>query len=66
MKWLLLNQFFTTMEYKDLEESNLALVVSSELQLVTVLVSVMDSSRIMSLADQTRSSFSLIEVGKVL
>ncbi len=66
MKWLLLNQFFTTMEYKDLEESNLALVVSSELQLVTVLVSVMDSSRIMSLVDQTRSSFSLIEVGKVL
>ncbi len=68
MKWLLLNQFYGTILDRSLESRDfvLDLVVSSQVQLVSVLVSGILSLETTSLVSQTPVSYSLIEVGEVL
>ncbi len=59
--WLLLNQLYVTLDYKDSVLCVLEEVVSSEVQLVQVLASGRISSKTMSLVLPFEVGFNLIE-----
>ncbi len=60
MQWLLLNQLFVNLDYQGYEISVLEAVVSSEVQLVQVLVSGRISQETMNSVGQSQVCFNLI------
>ncbi len=60
MQWLLLNQLFVNLDYQGYEISVLEAVVSSEVQLVQVLVSGRISQETMNSVGQSQACFNLI------
>ncbi len=59
-KWHLLNQLYVNLDYQDLEMSVLEEEISSDLQLVSVLVSGTVSQETMSLAIRSSECFNQI------
>jgi len=65
MKWHLLNQHYVNMDFRNFEISVLEEVVSSEQQLVQLLVSGTVSPRTMTLASHGVQRYSLVDQEKL-